>query len=216
MWDVWHFLVEHKRTFLSHFLGLSSITLFATATAIWLPTVFFRNYGLNIGEVGIRYGLIIMVAGPIGLYLAGWGADQLRQRGRSDADFLILMGTALIALIPQTCFALMPTADLAWLLVVPLVMATSAPWGVGFSAVARMTPNAMRGQMSALCLFVINILGAASGPTMVALCTDYVFQDEQALRYSLALVGGTFALFAGGLFAWGRRYYEDSVHATQA
>lgn len=214
--EVWHFVVRHKRTFLSHFLGLSSMTLFATATAIWLPTVFFRTYGMNIGEVGIRYGLIIMVAGPIGLFLAGWGADRLRQRGRIDADFLVLKWTAFLALVPQICFALMPTANLAWLLVVPLVMATSAPWGVGFSAVTRMTPNAMRGQMTALCLFVINILGAASGPTIVALCTDYLFQDEQAVRYSIALVGGTFALLAGVLFAWGRRFYKESVDVAQA
>lgn len=54
-------------------------------------------------------------------------------------------------------------------------------------------PPRMRAQVSALFYFVINLVGLGVGPTAVALLTDYVFRDEAALRYSLALV----ALSAG-------------------
>jgi hypothetical protein len=43
----------------------------------------------------------------------------------------------------------------------------------------------MRGQITALFLFVINIIGFGSGPTVVALFTDYVFRAESQIGYSL-------------------------------
>ena len=42
----------------------------------------------------------------------------------------------------------------------------------------------MRGQASAVYLFVITMVGLGIGPTAVALGTDFVFGDDNALRYS--------------------------------
>ena len=50
-----------------------------------------------------------------------------------------------------------------------------------------MTPNQMRGQGIAIFYFVLNLMGLGLGPTTVAVFTDYVFRDEMALRYSLAI-----------------------------
>ena len=49
------------------------------------------------------------------------------------------------------------------------------------------TPNRMRGQVSALYLFVFNCIGYGLGPMVVALLTDLVFRDEAQLRYALML-----------------------------
>ena len=51
-------------------------------------------------------------------------------------------------------------------------------------------PNSMRGQASAVYLFVITMVGLGIGPTAVALGTDFVFGDDNALRYSLLIVTG--------------------------
>jgi hypothetical protein len=48
----------------------------------------------------------------------------------------------------------------------------------------------MRGQVSAVYLFVVNLIGIGFGPTVVALITDGVYADDAALRYALAWVGG--------------------------
>ena len=46
-------------------------------------------------------------------------------------------------------------------------------------------------------LFILNLIGMSLGPTLVALFTDFVFKDENMIRYSmmvLFIVGGGFGL----------------------
>ena len=53
------------------------------------------------------------------------------------------------------------------------------------SAIQLATPNAMRGQINAMYLFVIAALGGALGPLFIALLTDFVAGSEADLRYVL-------------------------------
>ena len=50
-------------------------------------------------------------------------------------------------------------------------------------------PNNMRGQASAIYLLVVNMMGLALGPLILAMLTDYVFTGEsygvEGIRYSL-------------------------------
>ncbi|MEZ5565258.1 MAG: hypothetical protein R3F24_06940 [Gammaproteobacteria bacterium] len=57
----------------------------------------------------------------------------------------------------------------------------------GTAALQLITPNQLRAQTTALFYFVINILGLL-GPTLVALVTDRVFADDNALSWSMAIV----------------------------
>jgi MFS family permease len=85
------------------------------------------------------------------------------------------------------------------------------PFGVGPAAIQEIVPNSMRGQVSALYLFVVNLLGLGLGPTAVALVTDYVFRDDQAVRYSLLIVT-TAAELATIVSLWlGLRPYRSSL-----
>ena len=54
-------------------------------------------------------------------------------------------------------------------------------------------PNEMRGQVYALYLLTISVLGYAVGPVLVALITDKIFHDDAMVGWSMALV----ALIAG-------------------
>ena len=70
----------------------------------------------------------------------------------------------------------------------PTVFFLSMPFGVAPAAIQEIMPNSMRGQASAIYLFVVTLFGLGVGPTAVALVTDFVFADDMALRYSLLLV----------------------------
>ena len=77
----------------------------------------------------------------------------------------------------------------------------AAPMGASTTAVQELLPNQVRALSSAIFLFLINIIGLGLGPTIVALFNDFVFADENAIRFSLAAlftIGGVFAL----LFYW--------------
>jgi len=68
--------------------------------------------------------------------------------------------------------------------------------GLAPAAVNFITPNQLRGQTMAIYIFVVALLSMSLGPTGIALITDYVFKDPQALHYSVAIFTGIFVVLA--------------------
>ena len=56
------------------------------------------------------------------------------------------------------------------------------------TAIALVTPNELRGQVSGLYLLVINAVGLGIGPMLVGALSDNVFTGGDGVRYGLALV----------------------------
>jgi len=73
----------------------------------------------------------------------------------------------------------------------------------------------MRGQISALYLLVINLLGIGLGPTLPALFTDFVFGDEGKLGLSLALTAALTGLPSAWLLQRARAPYRAAVLAKK-
>jgi MFS family permease len=199
--DVLAYLRANRGTFLCHNLGFALLSFSAYGSASWVPTLFIRTYGWTATRAGVVFGVIVMVFGGLGITTGGRLADALAARGRRDAAMRVGLLATLAWLPTGTLFPLMPTPALAAALLAPTVFFGSMPFGVAAAAIQQMTPNAMRGQASALYLFVINLVGLGLGPTAVALTTDYVFRDDGALRYSLLLVA-TLAHVAAAALLW--------------
>ncbi|MCY1465108.1 hypothetical protein D9M71_832170 [compost metagenome] len=85
------------------------------------------------------------------------------------------------------------------------------PFGVAPAAIQEIMPNSMRGQASAVYLFVITLIGLGIGPTAVAIITDYVFGDDMSLRYSLMIVTSIAVMSSVVLLSMGLKPYRDSV-----
>jgi hypothetical protein len=58
---------------------------------------------------------------------------------------------------------------------------------------------------------VANILGVASGPTLVALLTDYVYRDEQAVGLSLVTLSLIVTPISLSLLGFGRAGLRASL-----
>jgi hypothetical protein len=69
----------------------------------------------------------------------------------------------------------------------------------------------MRAQVSALFLFVNNLVGIGCGPVAVALLTDRVYGDPAAVGTSLAIVGGVAAALAALVIVPGIKAFDDGV-----
>jgi len=74
------------------------------------------------------------------------------------------------------------------------------------------TPNRIRAQVSAIFLLVINLVGIGLGPTVIALITDYGFQDDMAVGDSIALVAVTCFLLATALLLAAHRPFQQRVN----
>ena len=108
-------------------------------------------------------------------------------------------------------FLLSPNATIAFIALAPAVFCLGLPFGAAPAAIQEIVPPRMRGQASAVYLFVISLLGLAAGPTAVALATDYLFRSEALVRYSLVLVAVVGLVPAAGLLYGALRPYREMV-----
>jgi MFS family permease len=186
--EVLEYFRENRATFLGLNLGMACLTFSAYAASTWIPTFLVRVHGWSAGQTGVVFGLIVAIAGTLGIMTGGWLADWLRQRGHADAEVRVALFSAIGWLPFGILYPLVPHGSWAAILLAPAIFFTSAPFGVAPAAIQRMMPNAMRAQATALYLFVINLIGMGLGPTAVALMTDGVFKDENAVNLSLLVV----------------------------
>lgn len=200
--DVFQFVLANRRVLIGIFASFSALTLFGYGMQAWTPTFLIRTYGWSTAEVGLIYGTIMLIFAPAGALAAGAFSDYLSAKGYKDAS----LRTALIGCICLIPFAvaapLSPNPTVALCLLAPLSFFASSPYPLAGTAIQLIAPNRMRGQLTAMFLFVINFVGLGFGPLLIGLLTDYVFADESLLRYSLAGVAAITLPIAAILIAW--------------
>ena len=182
------FVRQQWRALLPHFAGLSALTFVIYGYMAWIPTFFARTYGVQPADIALVYGVTTAICGAIGLLLGGAFADRLFSRGVLDAHLRIVRLAVLTSAPFLIAMPLMPDATLAAVVFAPAFLLASMHGGVAGAALQVISPNRLRGQITALYFFVANLIGLGLGPTAVALVTDYGFGDDAALRYSLAVV----------------------------
>ncbi len=153
-----------------------------------------------------------MIFGTLGVVAGGKIADTWSKRGAIDANLRVALYAILLCIPFAAAFPLVGDATLALALYVAVAFLSSVPFGVGVAALQQMMPNEMRGQASALYLFVINLLGLGAGPTLIALLTDYVFQRDGAVNLSLVIVGVAALALAAALLWLGLAPYRAVIN----
>ena len=210
------FVSQNRRTFLAHALGFGCLGLLVNGMALWTPTFLYRTYGWDMASAGIAYGFLLLIFGGSGVYLGGWVADRIDREGLRGGPFRAALAFALGALAPTIAYPLMPSAHWALAVMAPMILCSSAPWGVAVSALQQIAPNELRGQVGALYLFTVNLIGIGLGPTLVALMTDYWFADPGALGQSMAIVAGASAVAAAFSLHWGLPHFRASLARARA
>ncbi|MCJ1885821.1 MFS transporter [Pseudomonas sp. LA21] len=211
MSEVGAYLRANRKTVICHNFGFACISFASYGSGAWIPTFFVRTYGWDAGHVGVVYGSIVAVFGCLGIVCGGRLADYWAKRGRTDANMRVGLLAAVLAIPFTLVYPLLDSGNAAAVLMAPIVFFLGMPFGVAPAAIQEIMPNSMRGQASAIYLFVVTLLGLGVGPTAIALVTDYVFADDMALRYSLLIVS-LVALSAGAfLLARGLKPYRASL-----
>ncbi|MBI3652753.1 MAG: MFS transporter [Acidobacteria bacterium] len=209
--QVFDYIRENKLTFICHNVGFGLISLATNAGGFWNPSYFVRNHGWTPAKSGIVLGLGLATAGTAGIVAAGRFSDWLSQRGYQDAPMRVGLLASCLLIPSGAAFYLAPSGEIAAWLFVPLAFFASAPFGVAPAAIQQMMPNAMRGQASALYIFMVNVIGLGLGPTAVALMNDYVFHDDNAIKFSLLIVGAIAEFFAALLLWFGLKPFAQSL-----
>jgi MFS family permease len=188
MSEVVTYLKQNWRTFFCHNVGFALLSFSSYGGAAWVPTFFVRSHGWSEAKAGQVFGWIIAIGATLGIVAGGRLADWMVERGRREATMRVGLIAALAWLPFGMLYPLAPDGNWAAALLVPSVFLAAAPFGVSAAAIQQMMPSGMRGQASAIYLFVVNLIGLGLGPSAVAAATDFVFKDDQAVRYSLLTV----------------------------
>jgi MFS family permease len=185
---VGRFLMSNRRLFLPLLLGLSLGNMFSYGAMAWLPTFLIRTYGWTLPEAGTAVGTLLLVCGCCGAPMGGWIVQALTRRGYRDACPRTMLGGFVLLLPCIVVVALANSAPVALVFMAPIMFAIFMNAGVFPTLIQIITPGRMRAQVSAVVLLVTNLAGLGLGPTLYALTTDYVFEADALLRYSLLCV----------------------------
>ncbi len=188
--DVIPFMMKHKKFYVCHAMGMGLMALIAYSSLSWLPSFYVRVFKLEIIEVARNIGLLIMVFGTLGIFAGGRLSDYLQTK-KSLNDGAMRSACFAALLIPPIILGavLSDSAPLSFVFVAGVFFLVAFPFGAGVAALQTATPPQFRAQVSAVYLFVNNVVGLALGPTAVAVFTDYVFKSDQAVGMSIGIVG---------------------------
>jgi MFS family permease len=197
--QVFQYISRNSDTFLLHNIGFGLLSLASYASAAWVPEFFVRTFKSDIKSIGLFYGTVVMIFGSLGIIGAGRVADYLRARGHANANIIVGMWIGIIWFPLHFLGFLAPSEFWAKVWLVPAAVLAAAPFGVAPAAIQQMMPANMRGQASAVYLFILNLIGLGLGPTAVAFFTERVFHRDDALKYSMLIVFAAACALSAGL-----------------
>lgn len=205
------YIFKNKSTFLCHNIGFGLLSLVSYGSAAWVPEFFRRVYHWDIPRIGLVYGSMVAVFGVLGIVGAGRIADAVRARGTLQANMLVGVFIALLWIPVHFLLFLAPNAGWAVVWLAPACVFAAAPFGIAPAAIQQMMPAAMRGQASAVYLFILNLIGLGLGPTAVAFFTQHVFGRDEAVNYSLLVVAVSASVLAAVLLWAGLKPFLRSL-----
>jgi MFS family permease len=194
------FYLANRKVLNAIFIGISLIGAVQFSIGAWGPAYFMRVHGWTPAQVGLAYGSVLVTCGTLGAISGGWIADRIEARW-GNGHLKIALVSVTITLPFVIAFPLASSGAMAVALLVPVVFFGTLSLGAGPALIPVVAEPRMRGVLVASYLFVASLIGQAGGPWLVALCTDFVFGDPQAVRYSLAIVPAILLVAAAG-FLW--------------
>ena len=214
--DVVRFLVDNRKAYGPMFLGLAFNTVVLFGIQAWTPVFFTRTFGWTPAQFGVTFGLVLLIVAPLGLICGSLLAERFARQGRADANLRVTLIAFALSVPASILFPLMPTPELSIAMLGVLYFVAMLSPGPQNAALQIITPNQMRGQVTALYLFVFNAIGFGTGATVVAFVTDHIFRKEALIGYSMLTVGVVLGPISVAFIWSGLKPYAASVLRARA
>jgi MFS family permease len=213
--EVVKWLRDDWRTYLATIGGFGTRAVMLVVPLTWSATLLHREFGWDLAKIGLIVGTVTLIVNPIGLMLGAKLSERWNRQGRKDTDLRIVFYSLLVNIPVMTLAPLMPDP---WLVIGLNALASFIiyiTFGPSVASFQVITPNRIRAQIGSLTQFCNNVIAQSISPILVALCTDFVFHDDHALKYSMAIVTGVMGVAALALTWQGlgpyARSYERAV-----
>jgi MFS family permease len=178
------------------------------ALVAWFPTYLIREHAMSAVEIGRLLGSFGVPCGIVSCLGSGWIAAWLDKRGRADAAVLVALGGVVLFTFAGVAAALAPTGLQAVILYCILSLSTNCAAVSSLTALNRITPNTLRGQVVAIFALASGLIAVSIGPLSVGLLSDHVFGAAHGVGKALAVVFVTTGVLGFAVFAWARPAYR--------
>jgi len=214
--SMFRYLYRHWATFSSLIGGTTFGAMANMAMLGWAPVWLERRFAWNKAEIGSYLGITIFVFGTAGLTLAGTLANRYIRAGKKTVSIKMMMVAEGLVIIPLVLAHVYDNPY--WVLgcIGGTIFFTGMPSGLGPAALQEITPNEMRGQVTAIAFLVLNLVATTLGNTLVGLLTDYVFVDVKDVRSSAVIVAVFAAVMGLISLRLGLRSYERTAEENKS
>lgn len=212
-------VVAHVRArralYASIFVGVSAVNFSVLGSVSWLPAMLMRGFGMEIAAAGVLAGTLLILGGLIGMIGGGMVTDRLGG-GQPAARMRFCAWATLAGIVGALMFPLAPDLGVMGLAFTLFFAAAAVTVGAAPTTIQQIAPDRMRGTVSALYVFVVNIVGLGLGPTVTAVIGDRFFPGGDGIRSAIAIVAPAGYAVAAVLFWRAARLLEVEAGSTAA
>jgi len=213
--DLLKFIGSRKRFFLCHYTAFGFASAVVAGGGTWYPAHLGRTFGWSASEIGLSLGIALTVGAIVSQVVSGRAIDALFRRGVRDAHFRWYAGCLVLA-TPAGIIA--TTSGNAWVFVIGLgifiALVSSLPTCAA-TALNLVTPNELRGTGIAFWAGTAGLVGAASGPMLIAMFAEQFYSGPAAIGFGLATLMAI-CLPMGALFLFlGFRAMREAVAESE-
>ncbi len=180
----------------------------------WFAPFLIRTYGWNEAQIGKWLGLMFLVSSLLGAAFGTVFVEWLSKRYK-DANVRAATILFTIAAPFEIAAPLMPSGGLALVFLGVVSMCGLASAVPQNAAIQRITPNAMRGQVTAIYLFMFIVFGAMGGQ-LIGSVTQRVFHSDADLWKSIVLTASVLMPLAAYSISRGIKPYGREVERLEA
>ena len=206
--EVIHYMKRHWQAYGALITGTAFISVGPYSLFAWTPAFFIRVHHYTQREIGMTLGAMVLVLGSASLILGSYIADRWFHSGHKEAHLDITIVMTGLAIIPVLFLLTADNPAPALIFIACTILFLTVHTGLSPAALQLITPNELRGQVIAVYLFILNLIGLGCGPTAVALLTDRYFRDPQAVGRSMAIVIISALSVGVALLIYGRKSYR--------
>jgi MFS family permease len=207
-------IISRKAIYLPLFIGLAFSATQAIGIQPWLAPFLIRTYGWNEARIGTWLGLVFLISSLIG---AAFGTIFVEWLSKRYKDAHVRASTILFAAAApfQILAPLMPSGELSLLCLGGALICGIASAVPQNAAIQRITPNDMRGQITAVYLFMFIVFGAL-GSQLIGSITQRVFKSDADLWKTIVLTASVLMPLAALAISRGIRPYGREVERLEA
>ncbi|MDA0978653.1 MAG: MFS transporter [Proteobacteria bacterium] len=161
-------------------------------TAAFYGSLYVRVFGVGYGELGLKLGLMVAIAGMSGAWLGGKVGDKF-DKERPGSSLKVIAATFIVA-VPCTFAAVsVDSINLSICLLGVTTFAATFYYGPNFSLIQTLAGDRTRAMAVAIYLLFAGLIGLGFGPIFVGAVSDFISGGDPSLEAN-GIRGGVAAI----------------------